>query len=169
MPRTPSGNSIIGEANRFVFEFLKTAAGSMEMGVDGGTPVPFLYTATQPTILTRCNFSMYDDALEDVDGFFTIAATTNGLKIEVKNSAGTVLQNFGAIAVKRHADLNNLAGTDTSGAQATPATARMAVRWTFERAGAALKLDTGDQFIITVQDDISALAQFRTMVQGYLL
>lgn len=170
MPLSPANETVATPADRLIFEYL-TNGGSAEMGVNGSvTPVVFTYTATTECSLERLNLAMVDAANEDVDGFFTLAALTNGLLIETYDSSDTLLQDFGttAVPIKRHADLANLAGTDTAGSSSTPAATRFGVRWTFAKAGAAINLRTGDYFQVTVRDDLSTIG-LRMMIQGVLL
>ena len=142
------------------------------MGVNGSvTPADFTYTATAPCALERVLFSVVDNAGEDIDGFFTIAALSTGLTIQHRNSAGTVLQHFSTdvAAIQRHADFTNLAGVDVGATSDTPAVTRAGVRWTIGKAGAKLRMEAGDVFGVTVSDDLSAILQFRTMAQGLLI
>lgn len=46
----------------------------------------------------------------------------------------------------------------------------LTVRWTFERRGAGILLtNPQDQFVVTLNDDLSTLVQHRFQVQGYII
>lgn len=159
-----------------LFEHLKDTenSDSIEAAVDGTTPVNFDYTAPAGRVaeIERLNLTLVDDAVEDIDGFFTLAALTNGLLLQVLDIDGsTVLQHFGTdeAAIKTHNDLGTLAGIDvlTLG-DAVPAVRRFIVRWTLSKAGSSLTLNSGMTFRMVVPDNLSALTQFRAMIQGVL-
>lgn len=153
-----------------IYAYLENA-GSPDMNVNGAvTPVVFKYTATAECDLHRINIAVLDNAAaEDPNGFFVIAALTNGLLIECYDSGDTLLQDFGTTdtPIKQHAELAALAASDIVAEDTTDT--RMAVRWTFDKAGDALHLRPGDYFQISVRDNLTTIELLRMMLQGVTL
>ena len=159
------------DATDMVFEFFKTTAGSIEMDVDGSaTAVPFeLHVRDSSIVISRILIEVLDDATEDIDGFFTIAALTNGLLIEVLGHAGETLQSFGTsdAGIKRHVDLGSLGGHDLLHTEDVPATSLFIVRWSLWKSGKRLLLREGQTMRVTVRDNLEALTQLRFSAQGF--
>jgi hypothetical protein len=138
-----------------VFEYLKNG-GSIEMAVDGSTPVEFRYTvpANTTVVLYRCNIIIRDLGITPFR-FGALTALTNGLKIEIFNAADALLKSFTVDAtIKNNAEFGNLAGVDTTIDSGAGGDA-LYVRWTIANSGAAVKLTAGQYFQVTVQDNIS--------------
>ena len=158
--------------DQLLFKFLKNAAGSRDMNVDGSsTPVPFYYEvpAGRNAEVSRVNFTVVDGAMGYGEFGGLGAALTNGLKVEIHNSSGVTLFDFlDGFTVKVNEDFDGLAGIDTV-IHPVAGDDSMPVRWTISRAiprAHGLVLDAGQRIAITVQDDLSNLTKFRAMIQG---
>ncbi|HUU95519.1 MAG TPA: hypothetical protein VM487_07250 [Phycisphaerae bacterium] len=169
--------SLSGPAGRagvnVIHELLRQPTSSFEMGVNGGTPIVFGWTnplaAGRPAYLHRCLMSVVDNAPEDRDGFFTIAALTNGLLIELTDANGDVVQNWetDAAPIKRHVQFASLAGPDIV-PDAGAGVSAYGMRWTFSKGtGRPLLVEPGGTFRISVRDNCSAILEWRTSIQGY--
>ena len=156
---------------QFVYEYLKDAAESVEMDVDGGTPVAYEYVV--PTgktfLLARFNMSIVDGSMQ-YGKFGGLTALTNGVKLEAINRDGTtVLLDFtGGQNLKANEDFANLAGVDAI-AEPTAGDDFMPVRFTVHKAGAYIALQELQIIRATVQDNLADLSYFRIMVQGTFL
>ena len=119
----------------------------------------------------RLMVTCVDDAIEQITGFFTLSALTNGLLIQVIDGDGsTVLQHFGTdvLPIRRHEDFAALAGNDISESSSLGNAARFGIRWTISAAGSTMILYEGQTFRVVVQDDLSSLTQLTGVVQGLL-
>jgi hypothetical protein len=138
------------------------------MAVDGSsTAVEFSVSSGEVVAIERILFTTVDNSKEDADGFFSIAALTKGMLIQVKEGA-EILQHFGTddIPIKRHADFNLLAGNDLVGEDAG-GDGRFAIRWTIGRSGRRLLLSPPQKFVFIVQDNLSTFIEIRALAQGY--
>jgi hypothetical protein len=140
-------------------------AGAENMAVDGSiTPVVFKYTVPALKVFELWRMMIY------LDDSVAFAATTfggvagplaNGVEIDAN---GTLLETWidnSEIALTMHDFIGykNLAKEDRSGAG----------RWSFDRSfGGPLKLDAGEVFSITVNDDLTGLDTFHAKIQGKL-
>ena len=156
-----------------IFAFIRNGSDSPEMDVDGGTPVAFSWTnevaAGRIAYLTRTLITALGGATEDHDGFFSLAALTNGLLIDIRDENGTVVQAFetDSLPIKRHVEFGNLAGVDID-TDSGAGVSRYNIRWTFSKAtGRPLLLRPGWSFRVTVRDALQTLTMFRISVQGY--
>ncbi len=159
------------QASLALFQYLETPAGSVDMNVDGSsTPVEFHFASHELSHITRINWTHFDNAADDIDGFFSIAALTNGCTIQVRAADGTVLQHFGTdkVPLKRSVDFAALAGVDVRSDSGGSVSAS-AVRWTIEAVGEELLLRPSQAFVFTVRDNLTALTQFRAMAQGVIV
>jgi hypothetical protein len=101
--------------------------------------------------------------------FGNIGALTNGVKIEIVDANGATLQDFtGGRPPKRNADFNYLTGVDTV-IELTVGLDFVRVRFTIARAGSDMLVVPGNKLRFTIQDDLSAIDEFRAMGQGFIL
>lgn len=157
----------------FVYDHLHDAvADSDDMNVDGSsTPVNFDFTV--PTgkvfLFTRFNAQFDDDKKDVPNGFFSIAALSNGLLMQIRDTNGTVLQDFDTTAapIKNHADMIALAGVDVD-SDGTANLSSGGFRFTITKTGAAMKLTAGQVVRVVVRDSLTGLDELRFMVQGIL-
>jgi hypothetical protein len=162
--------SRIGAAlpSTFIFKFLKDTAASSDMAINATSTAAhhFDYTSTVDSVhIVRVNMAILDVAMAP-SKFGGLTALTNGLKFSVIDATGTELFDFtDGEPIKNNVSFGYLAGVDTI-IDAGAAGDSLNVRWTIQRAGAALKLGTNQIFRASVQDDLSGLDQFQIMVQG---
>ncbi len=157
---------------RAFFDYLVDENGSPDLNVNGSvTPVEFVYTAPQTVKINRVNFVAYNDAREEVLGFFSLSVLTNGLWIVHRRRAAQgsgIIENFGTglVPIRTHADFSALAGIDVEVTTVGGIESRFAVRWTLGNAGIPLAMQFGEQLVVTVRDDLSTLNSFRIQAQG---
>ena len=90
----------------------------------------------------------------------------NGMKVEVIEADGTVLDLLGGHPIHSNSDWAAMChdfGYIDIGTGDNVAT----IRWTFSRAGLPLVLHAGDRFVITVQDDLTDLSGHHFYIQGH--
>lgn len=153
-------------ADDFIFKWLKNGS-TVDMNVDASSTITYQYTvpASKTVYLQRVNVSLVDGSMT-YGKFGGLTALTNGIKVEVLDSAGgTLVDFFDGETIKANEDFAPLAGVD---AIAEPAAGDdfMPVRWTISKAGDSLRLIEGDVIRFTLQDDLSDLSYFRAMIQG---
>ncbi len=157
---------------RAFFGFLEGPSASPFFNVDGdAAQVEFIFKATKSLIVNRVNIVVVANAKEDITGFFSLPALSNGLTIVHRESVadgGDTIEDFGTdiMPIKRHADFGALAGVDVmSDTEANRS--RYSIRWTLARSGLALVMIEDEEFVITVRDDISTLLDAHVQIQGY--
>ena len=70
--------------------------------------------------------------------------------------------------LQKNSDFALLAGIDDE-LDSGPADDGRYIRWTIEKAGHPLLLQTGEGISMVIQDDLTAMDEFRILVQGVLL
>ena len=155
--------------SRFIYKYLSTGGpDGVEMNVDGDpTPVNFYYIADQKCTITRFNLILVDSAMTWNDFGGVDISSGNGCLFQVEDAAGGVLLDFtDGQPLKSNADWSFLAGVD---AVVTPAAGddAMPVRFTIEKSGNQLNLQSDQRIHFSVRDDLSGITLFRIMVQGY--
>ena len=168
---TEHGSAVAPEAS---FHALLLNGGTFEMNVDGSADdVEFEWAnpleAGREAHLEGVHLAVIGNAIEDVDGFFAIAAIDTGLLMQVVDIDGVVLLDFnsGMAPFKRHAEFSTITGvgstSDTSGGKS-----RFSVDIEFEEvAGHALLMQPGSRFCLTVRDDLRVLTMFRGSAHGH--
>lgn len=151
-----------------LYAYLKNGS-SIEMNVDGTTPVEFTFTPTASCKIQRVNFVIVDGTIKYGQFLGIASALTNGLLIEHRTKADATITNYTADApIKTTEDFGALSGVDAAvslgvGDDSFP------VRWTLANAGSPLFMEAGEDFCVTVRDNISALSKFRAQVQGFYI
>lgn len=152
----------------FCYVFLSNSTGSVEMGVDGTTPVTFTYTvpAGKKLQLSRFNMALVDGGMGYGEFAGLGSALSNGLTLKVHSPLGAEMLDFtNGQNIKTNEDFCNLAGVD---AIAEPAAGDdfFPVRFTVRKAGDTMVLKSGYEIRSIVSDDLSNVTKFRIMVQG---
>lgn len=150
-----------------IFKFLTTGS-SIEMNVDGGTPVNFKFVNTnnRNAYLVRACITMVDASMTPIK-FGGVAALTNGVDFGVYDDSDVEKLNFtDGEPIKSNIEFGSLAGIDVNIGDFGASDA-LSIRWTMARAGGAITIPPNWYFQAKVQDDLSALTQFRIMVQGF--
>lgn len=134
-----------------------------------GSVITYAYTvpAGRTLDLHRVNVVIVDGNSDPADFGGISGSLTTGCAIRITDSSNSVIQNFGDIRIKKNADWHPLAGIDMQIVAGTGDEA-MSVRWTLANTGAEMRLGAGESFCVTVEDDLSALTEFTTQVQGIL-
>lgn len=159
----------------FVYRHLTTAAGAIDMNVDGsGVAVNFDYLVPAGTqyktfMLSRFNFEMTDTAMR-WDQFGGLGgALANGLLFQIIDNNNNLRQDFDTTRrpVQTNADFATLAGIDApltaaAGPDALP------VRFSVFKAGRSMTLFPNWIVRVVVQDNLAGLDVFRGMIQGIL-
>lgn len=99
-----------------------------------------------------------------------IGGLTNGIKLRVEDSLGTVLNDLmDGGAVNSSAEWAEYC-FDAEVKAWGPGNEFLTVRWTFTRAGVYIRLsgDNDERLVITVNDDLTGLVDHEFIVQGYI-
>ena len=154
-----------------VFSHFRNGVGatSSHMNVNGlGAPIYFDYVAVDPIFWAeRVNIDISDGAIL-ADGFGGRAALTNGLTLKYHDSDDSVLLDFlDGLVLKENHEWSHLAGVDVDrDTQVGNTDDSLIVRWTIAKAGAPLKMVSGQYLRVTVQDDLSDLTHYEMNIQG---
>lgn len=159
-----------------VFKFLKDISNSdsIEMNVNGSiTPKFFDYILVDSnpkikgTWIARINFLTVNNGMT-ADNFFGLTALTSGITINVLDlSLNSVLDFTDDAPIKKAVDFAVLTGGDqvlfniTGGADDSSG-----IRWSLNKVGHPFFLKKGYRIRLTINDDLSALTQFRAKLQG---
>ncbi len=152
-----------------LYKFLKDGGGSISMNVDGSvTPVEFTYKCPDnyQAILRRINISIFDGGPTGNE-FGGIPALTNGVHFCTRGTDGKEIFNFTEGGdIKQNRAFGLLAGPDWALATGAGVDA-VTVRWTFEKAGKQILLLPGEEFVVIIQDDLTAIDDMGMQIQGY--
>lgn len=161
------------DASKAIYRYLTddglvVDATNYEMAVNGGTPVPFYFTADAPCRLRRMLTFIQDNGSWTEEKFASITALTNGMDLVVERNGATIASPYGGLTVKNNAqwarhcfDRRIL----TVGSGDTMLTSR----FTLEKGGQDMLLRKGDTIKSTVSDNLSTLVSMTHMIQGYYL
>lgn len=157
-------------AENLLYRLLADGANT-NINVDGSsTDVEFEYACPEDSLVffRRCCLTIVDSSITPTK-FGGISALTNGLLMQVIDSdTTTVLLDFTLdIQIKKNLDFSLFAGTDAP-VTAVAGDDVMEVRWTIGKTGAPLLLTEGQIFRVTVRDNLSAITEFRWMMQGLI-
>jgi hypothetical protein len=141
--------------------------GSKDLHVDGTTPVVRQYIPTTPVAIHRAIVFVRDGGVWDAQDFGSLAGLTNGVDIEAVID-GTTYDLLDGTPVKTNADWARHA-YDASFITIGTGDTFMSTRWTFSKAGEAIVLRAGDILRARINDNLSALTEFRIMLQGHRL
>ena len=151
---------------------LLTSDGTASMNTDGSSSVKtFSYASTGNTMLHRCLVHIVDGSINPVDFAGINSGVANGLRINVTDSDGTMLNTFGTDVIPI---INNtrwvlLAGTDIDRDTSGPGNDALTIRWSFDKSGTPIMLSAGESFNIEIRDDLTAVSQFHVLLQGHAL
>lgn len=132
----------------------------------------YLYKPAVDTVavLQRALIYIVTAARIDPGEYGDQAALTNGIKITVKDSSGTVLHDFTPVAITTNGHWALLAGSDLVPPAYTAGVDNLYIRWTFSKAGYPVILngDKGEYFSCNVRDTLASLSNHFIQVQGFL-
>ena len=149
------------------YHFLKDDT-TLNMGVDGTTPVNYDYVPPESQSYRRLLIGAYVAIKEDSDGFLSLPALTNGLLFQVLDLDSNIVQHFGTdeLPIKAHWQFVLWAGNDVVEGDGTNFVS-LKVRWTLGHSGADLWLPAGYTFRCVVQDNLSTITELYMMLQGH--
>lgn len=158
-------SAMILKHESFIFTFLKTSGGSSDLVVNGSaTAVDFEYTPPSgyDFLVKDVNFLIRDASVGD-NKFGGQTVLSNGCLFRMVDADGVELLDFtGGDQIKRNADFYLLAGAEAK------TNNNVHVKWNIASTGAALAIENGERLQFKVQDDLTALTEFKIAVQGLL-
>lgn len=152
-----------------IIEFLKDTNDSPEMNVNGSvTPVEFYYNVTQGHNLLVTSFNVIiGDTKVDPQDFGGQPALANGLQLLVVDTNGRkIVDLFGGEPVKENWQWGHLVGTNwfvDRGSKTEVLTAELGLA----ASNIVTSLTPGQRIIMTVRDDLSALAFMQATITGF--
>ncbi len=142
---------------------------NVDMDVNGSS-TPKVYTAGPPTgkiwYINRMILSITDTNI-NWQKFGGIAALTNGVDVDY-DTAGVNIDLLDGEPIKINSDWVQFCyDTEVNEGPGTLDVVR--VRWTFGKSGTVLQLNNADSdlFRVTINDNLNALTEYHTMIQGY--
>ena len=155
------------------FKYLRDPVGdSIEMAVNGSaTAVNFDYTvpAGKRFLLHFVNMLVIDGAAEAA-GFGGLSPLTTGLSLVVVGVNGDTLFDFtGEATIKRTVHFGAFAGAERTLDDKGAGDDVITLHLNLEQGSQVLDMPPGSTIRCTVNDDLSALTEFRMTVQGSLV
>ncbi len=127
----------------------------------------FSYTATADSMLYRLCVVLVDGGISPTK-FGGLSSLANGIKIQTLTSTGGEIIDWNDgedITLNYH--WTHLSGADTI-ITAAAGDDKLNVRWTFANGlGDPLFLSVGQEFRVTIQDNLTGLTYFKIFVQGH--
>lgn len=147
--------------------FLRTAGGSTDGAVNGSvTPVELLYTAARRLQVARIIVTIEDNGNFSADNYGGVSTLSNGIEFEhVRN--GTTIDLLDGQPIKSVVDWS-IHSYDLDYHAFGSGNNYVNVRWSFNKAGASMFFELGDQLIIRINDDLTGLVAHQFFVQGVL-
>ena len=151
-------------------KFLRLAAGSADLNVDGSSPsVTASWTVPSGFVFLfhRINFLVYGNVAVSANGFGSGSALTNGLDFFVNTPQGTEHDLLDGVPIKTNGDFAAFAGVDVNQLAGSKG---VGVRWTLSKATSdtPLAIEPGASIVLRINDDLSALGMFRANAQGVI-
>jgi hypothetical protein len=161
-------------------------AGSFEVSLTrGGAAVPFTDDGTATTTI-ETPFRFYCEAqtgevlrvarllvhIEDATVWSAAnygnlaSALTVGITVHTEDANGNTIIDLTDVAVKSNADWGRFC-YDVAYVAFGAGNDFLQARWTFERSGMPIRLDTGERLVVTVNDDMDGLDAHCFVIQGY--
>lgn len=174
--RTVDVNPFTVEPSKVLSNFVRhesgpTGSDDENMNCDGSvTPGIFSYMVPANTTMqiARLNIAIID-AGAALGRFGGIPKLTNGVLIQCVDPNGLPILNLeGGRAVTANRDFLFVAGVDMDiiPAMVDGDVGVVKVRYTIFRTGANMSLPAGESIRFTIRDDLTAIDEFRCMVQG---
>ena len=137
-----------------------------------GAADEFLFTASARCIVARMLVSVSDTAGINAEEYGNLGgALANGITILVRDGNDVTLMDFtGQAAIKTNAEWGAYCfDVDVKSWSNAPVNELLVVRWTFEKYGTHLILNAGDDFVVTVNDDMDGLLSHRFLLEGHYI
>lgn len=159
------------DLNEYQCLYLRDANDSIEMNIDGSsTPVEFTYTVLNDyyLLLHRICFVIISSGAVNADEFGGIKdGLDNGVLLSVERKGNIIKDLFAGQPIKRNAEWASFAGVDVSNLAGDEG---IVIGWTFtQAAGFPMRLHPNDILRATIQDNLTSLVIFRTMIHGLLV
>lgn len=149
-------------------KWLRNSSNQLEANVNGSsTPVEFFYTipAGDTYDIARLLVYIKDSGTFDADLYGNGAVLTSGMEIKVERLGLPDQDLLDGVTIKTNAEWQSVA-YDFSYNSIGSGDNVASVRWTFAKSGKPLRLEAGDRFVITVNDNLTVLKGHRFHVQG---
>lgn len=156
-----------------LYKFLRykgNSSNTISMKTNGvsasGKTFAYIVPTNRRAVIERANINILDGSVDPVDFGGIAGSLGTGVKVEIWDSKGTVLRDYcDGEPIKQNADWTGLAGVDVMHVTAT-GDDHLPIRWTLSKAGHGVRMNAGESFVMTVQDNLGALAYFNVMLQG---
>jgi len=152
-----------------VFEYLSNGSTIDAVG-NYGTAEEFKITCkagNQKLHLARMIVYIEDAGTFDMEKYGNAITLSNGIHISVKDSGGTEIADYdGGVNVFTNGGWGALCHDITNHTFGSGNNS-LTARWTFAKAGTPISLTSGQEFIITLEDNFTGLVGHTFMVQGY--
>ena len=146
-------------------------AGSEDMNVNGSvTAVDFKYTCPvgKVVLVSRLHFHILDSNVDPNDFGGIAGGIATGLILGAFDSDDSQILDFlDGDTIKKNTHFDHIAGTDANVKTGTGLDA-LAVRFSVHKSGASMRLTAGQYIQMTVQDDLTTLNEFTTLIQGLI-
>jgi len=145
--------------------------GSIDMAVDGTTPISFRYTVPEGRIALphRVIFALMDINIQ-YEFFAGLGAVlANGIQIRLLDTDDSVLLDFtNGVPIKSTHEFVVLAGGDVNILQTSLGVDpdMVGIRWTLDKTGYVPYLTAGQSFEILISDNLAAVDHLHAFVQG---
>ncbi len=159
------------DLNEYQCSYLRDPNDSIEMNIDGSTtPVEFRHETQSGFyfLVHRICFVILSQVPVNSDKFGGInGGLSNGCLLQVQRKGKIIKDLFAGAPVKRNGEWASFSGIDVD---TIPGDRGIGARWTFTRAGGfPLRLHSDDIMKMTIQDNLTSLPLFRTMLHGYVV
>jgi len=159
-----------------IFRYLDTVGDGSgiknAMGDYSGAVEEFLYIAGGPAATGRVDLHrlvifVRDSGLFTADSYGALAALTNGIEIEVRDSDDNILVDLtDGVPVKSNAQWCRVCYDSILQDYGAAGDSYVVTRWTFTRSGSPLALKAGDRLVVKLNDDLTGLIDHTFMIQG---
>ena len=153
-----------------IYQFLDTngnGLGTTNANGDYGTPDEFYFLAKGDAELYRILIHIEDTTGATAADYGNITSgLTNGYEVKVMDGATELANLTGGVAIKTNGDIGRVC-FDLSQPVIGAGNSIIQARWTFEKAGYPVFIESGNKLSITFSDDLQGLIAHYFMVQGY--
>lgn len=166
-------STILAPEDHLLSHLKRAADNPAEMNVNGSIANPQIFEFVVPSgaVFKRLEVFRIDLFILDNnltwEGFGGRSQLSNGLLIQALDDQNNIQHNFDTDVqpIRRNSDFVSLAGNNVNFSEA-PGLDLLTVEWYLFRTGSSFSLWPNWSFRITVQDDLTSLNRFRSMIQG---
>ena len=144
--------------------------GTTNAKVDGSsTPVVFKFAPTRNCRIHRMMVFVEDAGAVVAANYGAVAGPlTNGIIVTHTDDSGTVTNLHGQVAITNNADWARLC-YDVTYSGFAAGNDFVHVRWTFDKTGIPLIMESGDTLKVTVRDNLTGLVEHYFHIQGHYI